>query len=117
MLHLDEFENKFKGLTQESGSTKVAETVQTDKGKKILSPHVVRGKGRPPTKRKVPPVEKAVTRRKNKQICRKIFDDTSEQCEVSEAPESGQIPSAGNDDFVVQTQCSTVAQPTPPDNE
>ncbi|XP_035551147.1 protein FAR-RED ELONGATED HYPOCOTYL 3-like [Juglans regia] len=27
MLHLDEFENKFKGLTQESGSTKVAETV------------------------------------------------------------------------------------------
>ncbi|KAF5457214.1 hypothetical protein F2P56_021330 [Juglans regia] len=117
MLHLDEFENKFKGLTQESGSTKVAETVQTDKGKKILSPHVVRGKGRPPTKRKVPPVEKAVTRRKNKQIRRKIFDDTSEQCEVSEAPESGQIQSAGKDDFVVLTQCSTVAQPTPPDNE
>ncbi|XP_042980005.1 protein FAR-RED IMPAIRED RESPONSE 1-like [Carya illinoinensis] len=60
--HLDEFENKFKGLTLESGSSKVKETMVTDKGKKILSPHIVRGKWRPPTKRKVPLVEKAATK-------------------------------------------------------
>ncbi|XP_041025392.1 protein FAR-RED ELONGATED HYPOCOTYL 3-like [Juglans microcarpa x Juglans regia] len=68
MRHLDEFENQFKGLTLESSSTKVTETVVTDKGKKILSPYVVRGKGRPPTKRKVPPVEKVATKRKKKQV-------------------------------------------------
>ncbi|KAF5453434.1 hypothetical protein F2P56_028336, partial [Juglans regia] len=88
MRHLEEFENQFKGLTLESSSTKVTETVVTDKGKKILSPHVVRGKGRPPTKRKVPPVEKVATKRKKKQTRRKIFDDTNQNCEVSEAPEN-----------------------------
>ncbi|KAG7977425.1 hypothetical protein I3843_05G031100 [Carya illinoinensis] len=68
--HMDEFENKFKGLTLESGSSKVKETIVTDKSNpKILSPHVVRGKGRPPTKRKVPPVEKAATKRKKQPIC------------------------------------------------
>ncbi|XP_041009424.1 protein FAR1-RELATED SEQUENCE 6-like [Juglans microcarpa x Juglans regia] len=88
MCHLDEFENQFKGLTLESSSTKVTEIVITDKGKKILSPHVVRGKGRPPTKRKVPPVGKAAIKRKKKHTRKKIFDDTNQDCEVSEAPEN-----------------------------
>ncbi|KAF5454663.1 hypothetical protein F2P56_024311 [Juglans regia] len=50
---------------------------------------------------------------------RKIFDDTNEDFEVSEAPESVQehISSAVNDDFVVLTQCSTVTQLTPSGNE
>ncbi|KAF5475045.1 hypothetical protein F2P56_006892 [Juglans regia] len=119
MRHLDEFENQFKGLTLESSSTKVSETVVTDKGKKILSPHVVRGKGRPPTKRKVPPVEKAASKRKKKQTRRLIFDDTNQDFEVSEAPTNveEQIPSVAKDDFVVLTQCSTVTQPTPSGNE
>ncbi|XP_018814566.2 protein FAR1-RELATED SEQUENCE 4-like [Juglans regia] len=119
MHHLEEFENQFKGLTLESGSTKVTETVVTDKGKKILSPHVVKGKERPPTKRKVPPVEKVATKRKKKQTRRKIFDDTNQNCEVSEAPENveEQIPSVAKDDFVVLTQYSTVTQPMPSDNE
>ncbi|XP_041016292.1 protein FAR-RED ELONGATED HYPOCOTYL 3-like [Juglans microcarpa x Juglans regia] len=67
MLVLDEFEHNFKGLPLESGSTKVNESDVVDKGKKILSPNVVRGKERPPMKRKVPPVEKAATKRKKKQ--------------------------------------------------
>ncbi|KAF5464716.1 hypothetical protein F2P56_014770 [Juglans regia] len=119
MRHLDEFENQFKGLTLKSSSTKVSETVVTDKGKKILSPHVVRGKGRPPTKRKVPPVEKAASKRKKKQTRRLIFDDTNQDFEVSEAPTNveEQIPSVAKDDFVVLTQCSTVTQPTPSGNE
>ncbi|KAF5451308.1 hypothetical protein F2P56_026424 [Juglans regia] len=119
MRHLEEFENQFKGLTLESSSTKVTETVVTDKGKKILSPHVIRGKGRPTTKRKVPPVEKVATKRKKKQTRRKIFDDTNQNCEVSEAPENveEQIPSVAKDDFVVLTQRSTVTQPTPSGNE
>ncbi|KAG2674878.1 hypothetical protein I3843_13G139600 [Carya illinoinensis] len=59
MSHLDEFEIKFKGLTLESGSSKVKETTVLNKGK-----------GRPPTKRKVPPLEKAATKRKKKPIMR-----------------------------------------------
>ncbi|KAG2699563.1 hypothetical protein I3760_07G197500 [Carya illinoinensis] len=66
--HLEEFEKKFQGLTLESGSSKVKETIVTDKSKKILSPHVVRGKGRPPTKRKVPPMEKAARKRKKQRV-------------------------------------------------
>ncbi|KAG6649266.1 hypothetical protein CIPAW_07G200600 [Carya illinoinensis] len=66
--HLEEFEKKFQGLTLESGSSKVKETIVTDKSKKILSPHVVRGKGRPPTKRKVPPMEKAARKRKKQPV-------------------------------------------------
>ncbi|XP_040987719.1 protein FAR1-RELATED SEQUENCE 6-like [Juglans microcarpa x Juglans regia] len=96
MRHLDEFENQFKGLILESSSTKVTETVVTDKGKKILSLHVVRGKGRPPTKRKVPPIEKVATMRKKKQE---------------------QIPSTAKDDFVALTQCSTFTQPMPSGKE
>ncbi|KAG7984647.1 hypothetical protein I3843_04G170700 [Carya illinoinensis] len=115
--HLEEFENKFKGLTLESGSSKVKETMVTDKGKKILSPHIVRGKGRPPTKRKVPPVEKAAMKRKKKPTCRKIFDDASQEAEVSEAPGADKVLSGRQDDIVVLTQCSTVTQPSPSINE
>ncbi|KAG6677933.1 hypothetical protein I3842_14G053000 [Carya illinoinensis] len=62
--HMDEFENKFKGLTLKSSSSKIKETIVADKSKKILSLHVVRGKGMPLTKRKVPPVKKAARKRK-----------------------------------------------------
>ncbi|XP_042984988.1 uncharacterized protein LOC122313811 isoform X1 [Carya illinoinensis] len=91
MCHLDEFENKFKGLTLEFGSSKVKETMVMDKGKKILGPHIVRGKGRPPMKMKVLPVEKTATKRKKKPTCRKIFDDASQDGEVLEAPETDKI--------------------------
>ncbi|XP_041004104.1 protein FAR-RED ELONGATED HYPOCOTYL 3-like [Juglans microcarpa x Juglans regia] len=103
MRHLDEFENQFKRLTLESSSTKVTETVVTDNGKKILSLHV----------------GNVVTKRKKKQTRRKIFDDTNQDCEVSEAPENVEekISSVANDDFVVLTQYSTVTQPTPSSNE
>ncbi|KAG2694522.1 hypothetical protein I3760_08G149300 [Carya illinoinensis] len=56
---LEEFEQKVVGLQVESGSTRLKSNVDADRGKKILSPHVVCGKGRPPTRRKVPIVEKA----------------------------------------------------------
>ncbi|XP_041001336.1 uncharacterized protein LOC121247065 [Juglans microcarpa x Juglans regia] len=113
MQVLDEFEHNFKGLPLESRSTKFNESDVVDKGKKILSPNVVRGKGRPPTKRNVPPVDKAVTKRKKKQICRKIFDD--KQVGVAEAP----APQVGAkvENVVVGTQCSTVTQQIPSGND
>ncbi|XP_042964768.1 protein FAR1-RELATED SEQUENCE 4-like [Carya illinoinensis] len=117
MCHLDEFEVKFKGLTLESGSSKVKETAAPTKGKKILSPHIVRGKGRPPTKRKVPPLEKAATKRKKKSTCRKIFDEASHDSNVSEAPTTDQVHSGSKDDFVILTQCSTFTNPMPSENE
>ncbi|XP_042950378.1 protein FAR-RED ELONGATED HYPOCOTYL 3-like [Carya illinoinensis] len=87
---LDEFEHNFIGLTLEPGSTKVKESLVMDKGKKILSPHVVQGKWRPPTKRKT---------------CREIFDD-KQVGEVLDA-ELG-----ANAEDVIRTQCSIVTQPT-----
>ncbi|KAG7941115.1 hypothetical protein I3843_16G022000 [Carya illinoinensis] len=75
---LDDFDSKCDDVTfgTRSESTKVGPTVETaDKGKKILSPNVVRGKGRPPSKRKVPPVEKITGKRK---ACRKILDDQTQ---------------------------------------
>ncbi|KAF5442254.1 hypothetical protein F2P56_034934 [Juglans regia] len=113
MRVLDEFEHNFKRLPLQSGSTKVNESDIVDKGKKVLSPNVVRGKGRPPTKRKVPPVEKALTKRKKKQTCRKIFDD--EQVGVGEvlAPQVG----ANVENVVIGTQYSTVTQQTPSGND
>ncbi|XP_018852838.2 protein FAR-RED IMPAIRED RESPONSE 1-like [Juglans regia] len=113
MRVLDEFEHNFKGLPFESGSTKVNESDVVNKGKKILSPNVVRGKGRPPTKIKVPPMEKAATKRKKKQTCRKIFDD--EQVGVAEVP-APQV-GANVEDVVVGTQYSTVIQQTPSGND
>ena len=65
---LDEFEHKLVGVEPESCSTKMKENVDAERGKKILSPQVVRGKGRPPTLRKVPMVEKAAKKRKKKQV-------------------------------------------------
>ncbi|XP_042954561.1 protein FAR1-RELATED SEQUENCE 1-like [Carya illinoinensis] len=76
-LHVvDEFETKYEDSTVDSTLklTKDKLDVVLDKGKKILSPNVVRGKGRPPSKRKVPPVEKMVTK-KFKRIRRKILVD------------------------------------------
>ncbi|XP_042973143.1 protein FAR-RED ELONGATED HYPOCOTYL 3-like [Carya illinoinensis] len=98
MCHLDEFEVKFKGLTLESGSSKLKETAAPTKDKKILSPHVVRGKKRPPTKRKVPPLEKAATKPKKKPTCRKIFDEASHDSDVSEAPTTDQVIHLHKDD-------------------
>ncbi|KAG6718591.1 hypothetical protein I3842_04G159400 [Carya illinoinensis] len=75
---LDDFDSKCDDVTfgTRSESTKVGPTVETaDKGKKILSPNVIRGKGRPPSKRKVPPVEKITGKRK---ACRKILDDQTQ---------------------------------------
>ncbi|KAF5482446.1 hypothetical protein F2P56_003016 [Juglans regia] len=112
MRFLDEFKHNFKGLLLKSGSTKVNESDVVDKCKKILSPNVVRRKWRPPTKRKVPPLEKVATKKKKKQTCRKIFD--GEQVGVAEvsAPQVG----ANVEDVVVKTQYSTVTQQTPSDN-
>ncbi|KAG7987316.1 hypothetical protein I3843_03G127300 [Carya illinoinensis] len=72
---LDDFELKLVGVEPVTCSTKVKENVDANRGNKILSPHVVRGKGRPPTRRKVPMVEKAVGKRKKKRIKRKKFYD------------------------------------------
>ncbi|XP_042992109.1 protein FAR-RED IMPAIRED RESPONSE 1-like [Carya illinoinensis] len=117
MCHLDEFKIKFKGLTLESGSSKIKVTTAPTKGKKILNPHVVREKGRPPTKRKVPPLKKATTKRKKKPTCKKIFDEASHDSEVTKAPITDQVHSGSKDDFVVLTQCSTFTNSTPSENE
>ncbi|XP_042980056.1 protein FAR1-RELATED SEQUENCE 4-like [Carya illinoinensis] len=60
-----------------SESMKFGPNVVMDKSKKILSPHVVRGKGRPPSKRKVRPVEKIAKKRK---ACKKLSIDNIETC-------------------------------------
>ncbi|XP_041011271.1 uncharacterized protein LOC121255041 [Juglans microcarpa x Juglans regia] len=70
-LHvLDEFETKFESSTLESAyeQTNAKANVVLNKGEKILSPNVVRGKGRPPSKREVPPVEKLATKRKKPEL-------------------------------------------------
>lgn len=66
LCHLDDFEKKFEGLTldSKSGSTKVKENTIMDKSIKLLSPHVIKGKWRPQTKRKVPTVKKIAKNRK-----------------------------------------------------
>ncbi|XP_042954728.1 protein FAR1-RELATED SEQUENCE 5-like [Carya illinoinensis] len=77
---VDEFDSKCESSTPEPecGQTTAQPNVDLGKGKKkILSPNVVRGKGRPPNKRKVPPVEKIATKRK-KPTCRKILVDATE---------------------------------------
>ncbi|XP_042939520.1 protein FAR-RED ELONGATED HYPOCOTYL 3-like [Carya illinoinensis] len=68
--YVDEFDKTCEGSTCDSTfqSTQANPTVVLDKGKKILSPNVVRGKRRPPNKRKVPPVEKMATKRKKQVI-------------------------------------------------
>ncbi|XP_040990945.1 uncharacterized protein LOC121238170 [Juglans microcarpa x Juglans regia] len=66
--HLDEFEHKFAGLQLESGSIKMKENMVADEGKKILSSHAVQEKGRLPTRRRVPPVEKAAMKRKKRHV-------------------------------------------------
>ncbi|XP_042988714.1 protein FAR-RED IMPAIRED RESPONSE 1-like [Carya illinoinensis] len=75
---VDDFDSRCNDVTfgTTSESTEVGPNVDTaDKGKKILSPNVVRGKGRPPSKRKVPPVEKITRKRK---ACRKILHDQTQ---------------------------------------
>ncbi|KAG6656205.1 hypothetical protein CIPAW_04G006000 [Carya illinoinensis] len=64
--YVDEFDKTSIGSTCDSTfqSTQANPTVEKDKGKQILSPNVVRGKGRPPNKRRVPTVEKLATKRK-----------------------------------------------------
>ncbi|XP_042974704.1 protein FAR-RED ELONGATED HYPOCOTYL 3-like [Carya illinoinensis] len=64
--YVDKFDKTCEDSTCELAfqSTQTNPTVVLDKGKKILSPNVIRGKGRPPNKRKVPPVEKMATKRK-----------------------------------------------------
>ncbi|XP_042947953.1 protein FAR1-RELATED SEQUENCE 6-like [Carya illinoinensis] len=65
---LDDFELKLVGVEPVTCSTKDQENVDANRGKKILSPHVVRGTGRPPTRRKVPMVEKAAGKRRKKHV-------------------------------------------------
>ncbi|KAF5475984.1 hypothetical protein F2P56_007735 [Juglans regia] len=107
--HLDDFEHKFAELQLESGSTKVKENTVADKDKKILSPHVVQGKGRLPTKRKVLPMEKATTKRRKKQTCRKNFDDKAQYSDLPESQVGGSL-----DETIIPTQCSTLSQPMLP---
>ncbi|XP_042939412.1 protein FAR1-RELATED SEQUENCE 1-like [Carya illinoinensis] len=98
---VDDFEKKCEGSTPESTfeQTKENPKVVLDTGVKILNPNVVRGKGRPPSKRKVPPVEKIANKRK-KSTCRKILLDE---------PELG-------DGVGVGTQESILTQSTPQGN-
>ncbi|KAG6634553.1 hypothetical protein CIPAW_12G126400 [Carya illinoinensis] len=72
---VDDFEKKCEGSTPESTfeQTNKIPTVVVDTGVKILSPNVVRGKGRPPSKRKVPPVEKIANKRKKPVTLHLIF--------------------------------------------
>ncbi|XP_042972881.1 protein FAR1-RELATED SEQUENCE 5-like [Carya illinoinensis] len=67
--YVDDFDKSCEGSTCQSTiqSNMANPTVVLDKGKKILSPNVVRGKGRPPNKRKVPRVEKLATKRKKQE--------------------------------------------------
>ncbi|XP_042978104.1 protein FAR1-RELATED SEQUENCE 4-like isoform X3 [Carya illinoinensis] len=79
LRYVDDFDSKCDDedvrRCNNSESTVVGHSSLTDKGKKLLSPHVVRGKGRPPIKRKVPPLEKLATKRKRKTTCRLIFEN------------------------------------------
>ncbi|XP_041004693.1 protein FAR-RED ELONGATED HYPOCOTYL 3-like [Juglans microcarpa x Juglans regia] len=109
---LDDFEHKYVGLELESGSTKLKENVVADKDKKILSPHVVRGKGRPPTRRKVPMVEKATRKRKKKQTYRNLFDDTSHNVDLPVSEVGATV-----EEVVIQTQYSTLTQVRLPAND
>ncbi|XP_042974283.1 protein FAR-RED IMPAIRED RESPONSE 1-like [Carya illinoinensis] len=106
---VDDFDSRCDDVMvgSRSESTKVGSNVQADKGKKILSPHVVRGKGRPPSKRKVPPVEKMARKRKT---CKKILDDAMP---LGDTPDTQQPPfDAGQG---VGTQQSNVTQSMPPE--
>ncbi|XP_035544629.1 protein FAR1-RELATED SEQUENCE 5-like [Juglans regia] len=109
---LEDFEHKYVGLEPESGSTKLKENVVGDKDKKILSPHVVLGKGRPPTRRKVPMVEKATRKRKKKQTYRSLFEDASQNVDIP-------MSSGGDivDEVVIPTQCSALTQVRPSAND
>ncbi|KAF5474358.1 hypothetical protein F2P56_006262 [Juglans regia] len=98
---IDEFETKCEGSSLHESAyeqIKAKTNVVLDKGKKILSPNVDRGKGRPPSKRKVPPVEKLPTKRK-KPTCKKILVD---ETQLGETP---------------GTQTSILTQSTPGGNE
>ncbi|KAF5476425.1 hypothetical protein F2P56_008139 [Juglans regia] len=110
---VDEFETKCEGSTLESAyeQTKAKANVVLDKGKKILNPNVVRGKGKPPSKRKVPLVEKLATKR-NKPTCRKILED---ETQLGETPGSEQHQF--DDGVDVGTQNSILTQSTPGGNE
>ncbi|XP_042966947.1 protein FAR1-RELATED SEQUENCE 5-like isoform X4 [Carya illinoinensis] len=110
---LEEFEQKVVGLQAESGSTRLKSTVDADRGKKILSPLVIRGKGRPPTRRKVPMVEKAGRKRKKKQTYKRIFVEEDQMGHPMPAEEVA----GGIDEVVLPTQCSNLTQVTPPATE
>ncbi|XP_018830883.2 protein FAR-RED ELONGATED HYPOCOTYL 3-like [Juglans regia] len=105
---LDEFEHKCVGLEPEFGSTKLKENVVIDKDKKILSPNVVWRKGRPPTRRKVPMVEKATRKRKKTQTYRNLFDDDSYNVDLPVSEVGATV-----DEIVIPTQCSTLTQVRP----
>ncbi|KAF5475279.1 hypothetical protein F2P56_007102 [Juglans regia] len=89
---LDDFEHKYVRLEPESGSSKLKQNVVAvaDKDKKILSPHVVREKGRPPTRRKT---------------YRNLFDDTSHNVDLPVSEVGATV-----EEVVIQTQCSTLTQ-------
>ncbi|XP_035546682.1 protein FAR1-RELATED SEQUENCE 5-like [Juglans regia] len=105
---LDEFEHKCVGLEPESGSAKLKENVVADKDKKILSPNVVRRKGRPPTRRKVPMVEKATRKRKKTQTYRNLFDEDSTNIDLPVSEVGATV-----DEVVIPMQCSTLTQVRP----
>ncbi|XP_040994325.1 protein FAR1-RELATED SEQUENCE 1-like [Juglans microcarpa x Juglans regia] len=112
---LDEFEHKYIGLEPESGSTKLKENVVANKDKKILSLNVVRRKGRPPTRRKVPMVEKATRKRKKTQVLHfasNLFDDDSYNVDLPVSEVGATV-----DEVVIQTQCSTLTQVRPLAND
>ncbi|XP_035549729.1 protein FAR1-RELATED SEQUENCE 5-like [Juglans regia] len=111
LRYVDDFDSKCDDATFGSRfeSTNVGPNVVTDKGKKILSPHVVRGKGRPPSKRKVPPVEKMARKRK---ACRKILDDETQLGDTL-----GSQHHQFDDGVGVGTQNSIVTQSIPSENQ
>ncbi|XP_042940562.1 protein FAR1-RELATED SEQUENCE 5-like [Carya illinoinensis] len=110
---VDDFEKTCEDSTVDSTliHTKEKADVVLDKGKKILSPNVVRGKGRPPSKRRVPHVEKMATK-KSKRTCRKILAD-----ETGLDDNPGSQHSQFSDGVYVGTQNSIITQSTPPGDE
>ncbi|XP_042942941.1 protein FAR1-RELATED SEQUENCE 1-like [Carya illinoinensis] len=110
---LNEFDTTCDASAQEStfDQNRAKPDEVLDKGKKVLSPNMVRGKGRPPSKRKMPPVEKLATKRK-RPTCRKILVDETQLGDTA-----GSQQHQFDDGVGVGTQTSILTQSTPLGNE
>ncbi|XP_042973191.1 uncharacterized protein LOC122304997 [Carya illinoinensis] len=110
---VNEFDTKCEGSAHEStfDQMRAKPDEVLDQGKKVLSPNVVRGKGRPPSKRKMSPMEKMATKRK-RLTCRKILVDETQLGDTA-----GSQQHQFDDGVGVGTQNSILTHSTPPGNE